>query len=1220
MTYTANNGTSLPGTLVCDESNPDCIGGDSDAVNAHVYAGDVYDFYNSYHGRDSIDNAGMTLISTVHYDVDYCNAYWNGSQMVYGDGCSIVVDDVVGHEITHGVTQYESGLFYYGQSGAINESFSDVWGEFIDLTNGKGNDSSDVRWLMGEDTSIGAIRSMSNPPAYNDPDRIGSPHYYCGTSDNLGVHINSGVNNKAAYLMTDGGTFNGKTITGLGITKVAKIYYEAQTNLLLSASDYNDLYNLLQQACTNLIGTNGITPSDCQEVKDAVDATEMNQQPSSCTVTKAPLCPAGQYPNYLFFDNLENPTSGNWIEGYYPGYSCTQAYWYYPQNPNPFFDATYATSGVYNFWGYNYYNTCKYYIRMNLDVSLPSGKTSYMHFNHAYDFEEPNYDGGVVEYSTNGGSSWNDAGSLFIDNGYTGTISSSYDNPLSGRDGFVGLSHGYYSSRLNLGSLAGQNVRFRFMIGTDSSVDDYGWFIDDIKIYTCSVDTTSPTGSITINGGATYTNTTTVILSLSCADSGSGCYQMRFSNDSGNWSLWEPYATSKRWVINSGDGLHNVDVQFKDKAGNISTEWGIWDSIYLDTTEPTNGTLTATPGNSQVSLSWSGFSDGGSGIGSYKLVYSTAGTPDTNCTGGIQIYYGTGTSYIHTGLANGTTYYYRVCAIDNANNTSSGATASATPASTLPDLIIQSITTDPASPLTGQDVYITVTIKNQGSGDVSSTFYVDFYKHRTINPSPYERGDFYCSIIGLAAGATTTCNGTVNYSSPDTYQMWAQVDTNQDVTESDENNNVFGPQDITVHSPYSLPLREDFENGLPQGWAVIDNAGTGAEWRFDDPGVRGNLTGGTGGFAIADSNYYGTVDMDTELQTPVLDMSGLSNVAILFKTDFNWFVGRGSEVADVDVSVDGGATWTNVWRKTGRGHRGPRTEYIDITSLAAGEPDVVIRFHYYNAHYDWWWQVDDVYIGDLRADIQGLITWYYNQILGRDPDQGGLDYWTSEIERALSLGICINEGFIVLGKNFFNSDEYLSRNRTDTEYVTDLYWTFLHRAPDSGGLDYWVGQLQMGLPRNIILYEFIFSQEFTDYMGGIFGYCSVRPEYVMVTDLYRGFLWRLPDDGGFNYWLALIQDAQCNADPDTIRAIVHQIALDFTHSAEYASRGVDNSGFVVDEYDAILRRGGDYGGYQYWLNLLEDGSLTRDDELQFFVNSQEFQGRVQDVIDAGCAY
>ncbi len=276
LTYTANNGTVRPGTLVCNEANPTCSGGDTDEVNAHTFAGGTYDFYNSYHGRDSINNAGMSLISTVHYSVNYCNAFWDGYQMTYGDGCFIVTDDVVAHELTHGVTEYESHLIYYGQPGAINESFSDIWGEFYDLTNGLGTDTAGVRWLMGEDVEGGAIRDMQDPTTFFDPDRMGSIYYYTGSADNGGVHSNSGVGNKAAYLITDGDTFNGYTITGLGVLKTAKIFYEAQTNILVSSSNYHSLRNALNQACTTLTGTNGITSADCIEVNEATLATEMD--------------------------------------------------------------------------------------------------------------------------------------------------------------------------------------------------------------------------------------------------------------------------------------------------------------------------------------------------------------------------------------------------------------------------------------------------------------------------------------------------------------------------------------------------------------------------------------------------------------------------------------------------------------------------------------------------------------------------------------------------------------------------------------------------------------------------------------------------------------------------------------------------------------------------------------------------------------------------------
>ncbi len=275
QTYTASQKKTLPGISLCTEA-VGCSGTDKDTILAHQYAGDTYDFYFNNLGRDSLNGAGLPLISTAHFDKNYQNAFWSGKQMVYGDGFS-AADDVVGHELTHGVTQYTSGLVYYAQSGAINESFSDVFGELIDLGNGSGTDTPAVRWLIGEDIpGIGAIRNMANPPAYNDPDKVTSALYYKGTADSAGVHTNSGVNNKAAYLMTDGGTFNNKTVRGLGIPKVAKIYYEVQTKLLTSGSSYNDLYNALNQGCSNLVGTAEIIADDCQQVRNATDAVEMN--------------------------------------------------------------------------------------------------------------------------------------------------------------------------------------------------------------------------------------------------------------------------------------------------------------------------------------------------------------------------------------------------------------------------------------------------------------------------------------------------------------------------------------------------------------------------------------------------------------------------------------------------------------------------------------------------------------------------------------------------------------------------------------------------------------------------------------------------------------------------------------------------------------------------------------------------------------------------------
>ncbi len=515
--YNADHATTLPGRLVLSEGQP--LTGDADVDNAYQFTADTYNFYLEHLQRDSLDNAGMMLRSTVHYGIQYDNAFWNGTQMVYGDG--FVTDDVAAHEMTHGVTEHESGLFYYYQSGAINEALSDIFGELIDLTNGLGNDSASVRWLVGEDLPIGAIRNMKSPHQYGQPERMGdADYYYCGTGDNGGVHYNSGVANKAAVLLTDGGNFNGYNIQKLsgGIPMVAKLFYEVQTNLLTSASDYQDLYNALIQAADNL----GFDAADRQSVVNAVNATEMNQQPAGCPATEAPppVCDSGST-NILFFDDLENPSSGNWRK------SSNQAPWYYPQNSHPYgseYDMTYATSGVYNFWGDNISTTGDYSMAMNRDVAIPTVGVTYLQFNHSYSFESVPangryYDGGVVEYSVDGGKSWTDAGKLFTHNGYSQTIYTGDTNPLKGRPAFSGESPGYISSRLDISPLAGKVVRFRFRIGTDSIGAFWGWFIDDIIIFACGGGGDGP-GQITVhtpNGNEVWMAGSRQVITWTCS-------------------------------------------------------------------------------------------------------------------------------------------------------------------------------------------------------------------------------------------------------------------------------------------------------------------------------------------------------------------------------------------------------------------------------------------------------------------------------------------------------------------------------------------------------------------------------------------------------------------------------------------------------------------------------------------------------------------------------
>lgn len=641
-----------------------------DVNNAYDFSGDTYDFFFDRFGRDSLDGAGMALRSTVRYcpnpgSCPYQNAFWNGAQMVYGAG--FAVDDVVGHELMHGVTNFTSRLFYYYQSGAINESLSDVFGEFVDLTNGAGNDAPGVRWLLGEEIpGIGAIRNMANPPAFGHPDRMTSPQYTAdpNEADGGGVHTNSGVNNKAAFLITDGGSFNGQTVTGLGIDKAALIYYEVAANLLTSASDYADLSTALTQGCANLVGSGGITSDDCAEVAKVVLAVEMDQAPPAAPNPEAPVCGTGEAVNDLFFDDLENPASGTWARQTVSGVNE----WYYPQNSNPYgFDATYATSGTTNFWGYNRSAAADYSIRMTIDVPVPAGSDVYLHFRHAYGFEDDSsraYDGGVLEYSTTGGSTWTDAAALFTHQGYNGTITPSFGNPLAGRSAFVRESNGYISSRLLLSSLAGQSVRFRFRIGTDSVVDDYGWFVDDIRIYTCGLDTGPPNTSI-LTGPSGPTNNPAPTFTFSATESGSS-FECRF--DAAGFSACTSPHTAPAPLA---DGGHTFEVAATNLAGNTDPTPASR-SFTVDTVAPTDPTVVSsshTPGvasrDRTVDVAWSGASDDRTGVDGFSYLWNTSPTTVPNTVKNAEED-AVGTT--SPSLADGASHWFHLRTRDNAGN------------------------------------------------------------------------------------------------------------------------------------------------------------------------------------------------------------------------------------------------------------------------------------------------------------------------------------------------------------------------------------------------------------------------------------------------------------------------------------------------------------------------------------------------------------------------
>ncbi|MDQ6621407.1 MAG: DUF4214 domain-containing protein, partial [Pseudomonadota bacterium] len=249
-----------------------------------------------------------------------------------------------------------------------------------------------------------------------------------------------------------------------------------------------------------------------------------------------------------------------------------------------------------------------------------------------------------------------------------------------------------------------------------------------------------------------------------------------------------------------------------------------------------------------------------------------------------------------------------------------------------------------------------------------------------------------------------------------------------------------------------------------------------------------------------------------------------------------------------------------------------------------------------------------------------LVDHYYQAILGRAPDAGGKTFWEGEAVRMQGLGVDIKEAYRVMAGYFFNSPEYIGLATSDTRFVTDLYNTFFNRAPDAGGFSYWMGQLANGLPRNIVMYSFLFSPEFGSFMTGLFGNTTSRAEVDAVVDYYRGILSRLPDTPGFNFWHGQFSAAQCSGSnaAGAVYTAVDSISSQFIWSSEYTSRNRTNTEYVSDLYYAFLRRGGDPSGINFWIDRLNRAVEDREQMRRDFIASPEFTARVNAIIAQGC--
>ena len=381
---------------------------------------------------------------------------------------------------------------------------------------GNGSDNS-VRWLIGEDSTAfgGAIRDMYNPTCYGNPGKVTDSQYACAATDNGGVHGNSGVPNHGYALLVDGGTYNGQTIAPIGLTKAAHIYFRAMTVYQGPASGFADHADAIQQSCTDLTGqnlaslTNGtpsgqvINATDCAQVAKTALAIELRTTPTQCAFTPIlaqnppAACDAGTTATPLLTDGFDGGrrVGVKWQVSHSGTADFTARDWYVakglPSGRSGYaiFAADY-TGGSCSPGG----DESGVMKLESPEITIPAGGPTRLSFDH-WIGTEAGFDGGNVKISVNGGAWILVKGSDFLYNAYNATLTSSAGgntNPMAGEAAFSGSDGGSVSgtwgrSMVNLTpyAVAGDRVKLRFDLGTDGCGGTFGWYLDDIKVYSC---------------------------------------------------------------------------------------------------------------------------------------------------------------------------------------------------------------------------------------------------------------------------------------------------------------------------------------------------------------------------------------------------------------------------------------------------------------------------------------------------------------------------------------------------------------------------------------------------------------------------------------------------------------------------------------------------------------------------------------------------------------
>lgn len=533
FTFDMNNATAGMGTdFIHSDHIWDTTTIEKFGTDAHWGSEMTYDYFYNHFNRNSINNAGFALVSRVHYGTNYANAFWNGSVMTYGDGGSgnapFTALDIAGHEIAHGLTTFTAGLIYEKESGALNESFSDIFGAAIEF-DALGFANGD--WLIGEDLGF-IIRSMSNPNSQGDPDTYKGTNWHYSASDNYGVHTNSGVQNHWFYLLTVGGTGtndkgNAYDVTAIGVVDAGAVAYRNLVTYLGQSSDYADARFYAIQSAMDLFG-----PCSQQVISTANAWYAVGVGTPYADDVTADFVPSSvgdcSVPHTVKFNNLSShATSQFWTFG--DGGSTAQL------NPNH----TYTSAGTYT---------------VTLAVSSSCGTdtlimTDLIEIGPNAPCEE------IMPSNGQNGSSSDCAGILIDDGGTLGNYSDDNDSY------FVIASQG------------AANITLDFIDFSVQSGGGTNCIYDYLEIYDGS-GLTAPLIGRYCNSNpppATLTNTDDAVTVRFVSNGG--------VNEAGFWIAWEcnapttpPLADFEADVVQTCDGV----VHFTDLSANGADSW-TWD-------------------------------------------------------------------------------------------------------------------------------------------------------------------------------------------------------------------------------------------------------------------------------------------------------------------------------------------------------------------------------------------------------------------------------------------------------------------------------------------------------------------------------------------------------------------------------------------------------------------------------------------------------------------